>query len=394
MIKINEDYSSNFDFVYDGHGFHKYNEGSKKIIELGSVSVRAQAESTDGKNWKFYHQNKLKGSDKCSSDNEVAEKILIYSGLNESIINESNWNVVNATMSGFGKAYSVKPTELSVKDLDNLSDGTILNIGSAGGRYNFSVKKSGSKLIPTNYGIAHDNKSFSKVFGKDYITTQEYINYINRVKSDPKNVSGFNNILIKIDESINESLKPDGGDEKNFWMFYIGPGYANRERKDIEKFGRDHKCTVIWWGSDTGYKLAGSYNGDTLCVAKDINKLPFGYKKDAMTHGKRLNPDEYFESFMSEYDNEPINEDISVDLTHSERSAIDAAVAYDARAGIIEASDIQKALDRASNNKVKFTKHDVEYLNYWNDLLKNHPNSPKVKFMDQDLKTALFKIFK
>lgn len=85
---------------------------------------------------------------------------------------------------------------------------------------------------------------------------------------------------------INEAIQPTGGDQKNYWLFYAGPGYPSR--KEVEKFAKDKGCTGIYFGTDEGTEFEGFYNGDTWIIYKDANKLPKGFKEDAKKHGEKL----------------------------------------------------------------------------------------------------------
>ena len=103
-------------------------------------------------------------------------------------------------------------------------------------------------------------------------------------KANPDERLIMENTLKRLNISLTESIKPNGGDGINFWMFYAGPGYPSLD--EIIQFGKDNGCTVMWWGSEYGYEAP--YNGDTWCLCKDINKLRDDYKADAIKVGKPI----------------------------------------------------------------------------------------------------------
>ena len=88
------------------------------------------------------------------------------------------------------------------------------------------------------------------------------------------------------------NIKPKGGDNENYWMFYCGPGYnvnsiiiANWARYELPNIFFDmsedeiiHKH--LYWATES--KLYnGVYNGDTFILFNNINLLPEDYKLDA-----------------------------------------------------------------------------------------------------------------
>lgn len=105
-------------------------------------------------------------------------------------------------------------------------------------------------------------------------------------KANPDERLIMENTLKRLNIKLNESLKPNGGDNKNYWMFYVGPGYPTWD--EIKQFGKENGCSTIWWGSDTASGYKGTYNGDTAIVCKDVSELPDGYKEDAIKHGESI----------------------------------------------------------------------------------------------------------
>lgn len=77
-------------------------------------------------------------------------------------------------------------------------------------------------------------------------------------------------------------IKPNGGDMINYVMVYTGPGYAQNTPQAVLEWGRSQGFDKMYWGSDTAYGMQGMYNGDTYILYKDANKLPTGYKEDAL----------------------------------------------------------------------------------------------------------------
>lgn len=98
-----------------------------------------------------------------------------------------------------------------------------------------------------------------------------------------------------------------------------------------------------------------------------------------------------------------INEAVGkkVKLTNSDALGILMLVGDDAKSGIVEAKAIEKKIGNSGyydpSNKgsynVSFDNGDIEYLEYWKDLLVNHPTSPSAKYMDSDSKSAIKKLF-
>lgn len=91
---------------------------------------------------------------------------------------------------------------------------------------------------------------------------------------------------LQLMKESNNQIKPYGGDNKNWAMFYV----PDNKRSDIIKYAKDKGFDKIYWGSDEalGYGLKGGYNGDTLVVFKDANLLPDGYKEDAIKYGELI----------------------------------------------------------------------------------------------------------
>ena len=87
-----------------------------------------------------------------------------------------------------------------------------------------------------------------------------------------------------------------------------------------------------------------------------------------------------------------INESRSVKLTDKEIDGIYWGIDSGKRAGINDAKDVQKALDRSSNGNVNFSNSEIEFLQYYWD--KMNGSASYSKFMDEDFKSALWKIFK
>lgn len=77
-------------------------------------------------------------------------------------------------------------------------------------------------------------------------------------------------------------IKPAGGDMINYVMVYTGPGYSENTPQAVLEWGKEHGFDKMFWGSDTAYRMQGIYNGDTYILYKDANKLPGGYKEDAL----------------------------------------------------------------------------------------------------------------
>lgn len=96
-------------------------------------------------------------------------------------------------------------------------------------------------------------------------------------------------------ECIKKSyIKPDGGDNENYWFFYCGNGYkvsklaiANWARYELENLFFDMTEDEImrrhiYWATDEGISYHGIYNGDTYVLFYNMNHLPEDLKYDAM----------------------------------------------------------------------------------------------------------------
>lgn len=102
-------------------------------------------------------------------------------------------------------------------------------------------------------------------------------------------------------ECIKKSyIKPDGGDNDNYWFFYCGPGYktsklaiAHWARYELENIFFDMSedeimKNHIYWGSE-GPNFKAMYNGDTFILFANLNQLPEDLKADAknMIYGEK-----------------------------------------------------------------------------------------------------------
>ena len=95
-------------------------------------------------------------------------------------------------------------------------------------------------------------------------------------------------MIINESKRLNESNKGVqvyGGDHTNFELIYCGPSY-DVTLDEIKNYAKSHGYTYMCWGSDEGYGYKGFYNGDSYMIYKDANKLPKGYKEDALKGGK------------------------------------------------------------------------------------------------------------
>lgn len=109
--------------------------------------------------------------------------------------------------------------------------------------------------------------------------------------------SDANNKVIEFTEDkifgINKSsIKVEGGDDENYWMFYTGPGYKDRtpihiayyakycfaafKDMSVDEIIRQH----IYWGTESS-SFHSYYNGDTYVLYDNINALPEDKKLDA-----------------------------------------------------------------------------------------------------------------
>lgn len=125
------------------------------------------------------------------------------------------------------------------------------------------------------------------------------------------------------EKSAPKELQPDGGDRHGYMMFYVGPGYEDRSRTDVEKYAVAHGMRYIYWASDEAYGYKGMYNGDMLVTYRDVASLPKNYREDAERHGK-LMPDAEKALQAERYEN--LSSDDARHMTDVELS--DAALAY------------------------------------------------------------------
>lgn len=75
------------------------------------------------------------------------------------------------------------------------------------------------------------------------------------------------------------SIRPCGGEEGKYHMFYTGPGY-NTTRDDVLAYGEKVGMNKVYWASDSSNYTA-FYNGDTFVLYGDKENLPEDMRKDA-----------------------------------------------------------------------------------------------------------------
>ena len=95
-------------------------------------------------------------------------------------------------------------------------------------------------------------------------------------------------------ECIKKSyIRPCGGDNENYWLFYTGHGYKTR-KIDIANWARYELPNLffdmsndeiiknhIYWGTDKSSHFRAMYNGDTYVLYYNINALPEDLRQDA-----------------------------------------------------------------------------------------------------------------
>lgn len=131
-----------------------------------------------------------------------------------------------------------------------------------------------TKIIDGRLHIKNDAGEFVGVpLSMDEARSAKTKNRISVKENDPEPFKEYN------------GLKPDGGENGKYYMFYVGAGY-DRTRDDILEYGSEVGMSHTYFGSDSaGYN--GFYNGDTVVLYENLEDLPELMQKDAKVEIER-----------------------------------------------------------------------------------------------------------
>ena len=87
------------------------------------------------------------------------------------------------------------------------------------------------------------------------------------------------------------NVKPNGGDDTNYWLFYTGSGCNQHNKFNIANWAKfylrefndmsiDQIMTHIYWGTESS-QYKHMYNGDTFVLYIDLKRLPEDMQYDA-----------------------------------------------------------------------------------------------------------------